>query len=834
MNAKNWSFFYSREEKKGEENIVETISLWCAIGLLWWSFCSIVMEHFPQFLEVQVIVPWLFVLWAAHELPKESSKKWYLWIHILGIGIPIGYILIQYEKIINGVFAMLHSYLEYYNVYYGTEFYVDPGKLEDAPIALTVFAMLCWWIVWLLAYGFKKKVLLVLFPVIALVMELLVGVSPVGNGLIFLLVAAVLLVNMRGAAVAKKVIVVAGVLGSVLLSNLWFEEDIKTLSTKESKEAVLNWQNNIDLTNVNWESLLQIDFHFNRERLTNKTPQYIGKVILEMESDRKPSTTIYLRGFYATDYENGTWKYDDSHFKAACKEMGISETEAAKELFDMSYNISKMLDDAADESMEEVHYKITYNNISGDVAYAPYFSSYDSLDEDYELVGDYLLKKDIWDDTIVGNAFSASTNTWYFLDIFYRDVVSKEAKEKEFEWYNDLATAYLEVPEGMEFVSKAATDIQQWIPRDYYRGIYSNTRGYRIDMAEMVKLYLAEKMSYSLILDDLPYDADPVEYALTESHEGYCMHFASAATLILRELGVPARYVSGYVINPGKFKTSDEVTFKAEVTDYASHAWVEIYLDDIGWIPVEVTPGYDSGEVAKLPSEMNKEAYERVSEDRKASIEEQEDASEETSEVPLEEPTEQENSESEVTEEQENSEQDNTEIFPENDNIQDKKEEDVLQIDGDKTKENLLAFLNILIVVTITIVMIAIGVKYWQHQYEMILKEEIQKNLYRSAIKRINKRIYGRLRIKNFGKVTKVPLFGYLTDTKYEQMLIDTFPTILPEDWARYMDIVKKTHYSMEKPSEEEMMHCYDCYKITGELTILKQFRDMIQGNDKK
>ena len=61
------------------------------------------------------------------------------------------------------------------------------------------------------------------------------------------------------------------------------------------------------------------------------------------------------------------------------------------------------------------------------------------------------------------------------------------------------------------------------------------------------------------------------------------MHFASAAVLLLRQLGIPARYVSGFTAE----LSADETV---NVPDSAAHAWVEIYLDGFGWYPVEVTP----------------------------------------------------------------------------------------------------------------------------------------------------------------------------------------------------------------------------------------------------
>ncbi|MFQ7452488.1 MAG: transglutaminase-like domain-containing protein [Flavonifractor plautii] len=76
---------------------------------------------------------------------------------------------------------------------------------------------------------------------------------------------------------------------------------------------------------------------------------------------------------------------------------------------------------------------------------------------------------------------------------------------------------------------------------------------------------------------------DFVAWFLTESHRGYCMHFASAAVLLLRSMGVPARYVSGFVADV-------PASGRVNVPDSAAHAWVEVYIDGYGWEPVEVTP----------------------------------------------------------------------------------------------------------------------------------------------------------------------------------------------------------------------------------------------------
>ena len=83
----------------------------------------------------------------------------------------------------------------------------------------------------------------------------------------------------------------------------------------------------------------------------------------------------------------------------------------------------------------------------------------------------------------------------------------------------------------------------------------------------------------------LPNNKDFIEYFLFENKKGSCTHFASSGAMLLRCLDVPTRYVSGYII-----KSSDFENGKAEVSNTRSHAWIEIYVEDLGWIPVEMTP----------------------------------------------------------------------------------------------------------------------------------------------------------------------------------------------------------------------------------------------------
>ena len=82
-------------------------------------------------------------------------------------------------------------------------------------------------------------------------------------------------------------------------------------------------------------------------------------------------------------------------------------------------------------------------------------------------------------------------------------------------------------------------------------------------------------------------DAPIVEFFKEE--KGVCRHFASAATMLFRYLGVPARYTVGYLV--GNVSEGETVDVKGK----DCHAWVEVYYPNCGWVSLEVTGGFGSG-----------------------------------------------------------------------------------------------------------------------------------------------------------------------------------------------------------------------------------------------
>ena len=107
------------------------------------------------------------------------------------------------------------------------------------------------------------------------------------------------------------------------------------------------------------------------------------------------------------------------------------------------------------------------------------------------------------------------------------------------------------------------------------------------DIVTTLTAYLQRNYRYSLELGHVPAGRDPVDWFLFDAKIGYCEQFATAATLMLRSLGIPARLATGY--STGSY---DPVLNQSVVRERDAHAWVEVFFPNDGWVPVDPSPGY--------------------------------------------------------------------------------------------------------------------------------------------------------------------------------------------------------------------------------------------------
>lgn len=109
----------------------------------------------------------------------------------------------------------------------------------------------------------------------------------------------------------------------------------------------------------------------------------------------------------------------------------------------------------------------------------------------------------------------------------------------------------------------------------------------RYDAAAAVADYLRTRYTYTLKTRVPPPGAEFTDDFLFGTRRGYCVHFATAMTVLLRSSGIPARYVQGY--GPGT-PIPGSVPQRYTITEGDAHAWVEVYFPGAGWVPFDPTP----------------------------------------------------------------------------------------------------------------------------------------------------------------------------------------------------------------------------------------------------
>jgi len=114
--------------------------------------------------------------------------------------------------------------------------------------------------------------------------------------------------------------------------------------------------------------------------------------------------------------------------------------------------------------------------------------------------------------------------------------------------------------------------------------------------ARMLEHFLRSEFPYTLTPGTPPRNMDFVEYFLFYGQAGYCTYFATAFVTMARSIGLPTRYVEGFMVTG----TPDQYGFFS-VLNSMGHAWGEVYFEGFGWHRFEPTPGYGSVTTPHLP-----------------------------------------------------------------------------------------------------------------------------------------------------------------------------------------------------------------------------------------
>ncbi len=104
------------------------------------------------------------------------------------------------------------------------------------------------------------------------------------------------------------------------------------------------------------------------------------------------------------------------------------------------------------------------------------------------------------------------------------------------------------------------------------------------EKASAITAWLRENLQYAPVIPDPPRGMDAIEWVLFTEKRAFCNYYSTAEILMLRSLGIPARWAVGYA--QGELNEEKEVY---EVRAKDSHAWPEVYFPGYGWVEFEPT-----------------------------------------------------------------------------------------------------------------------------------------------------------------------------------------------------------------------------------------------------
>lgn len=153
-------------------------------------------------------------------------------------------------------------------------------------------------------------------------------------------------------------------------------------------------------------------------------------------------------------------------------------------------------------------------------------------------------------------------------------------------------------------------EVMVYYDKDTFARYESEIQGYAPDkkfsneVMDKLVTYIRQHMSYTTAPKKFTEGEDPVNSAMYDVHEGYCVHFASAAAVGFRILGISTVYNTGYVVPLSAWIKQSDGTYRAVVLDKYSHAWIEAYSEDAGdWVIVDATPLGDRADTLGIPKE---------------------------------------------------------------------------------------------------------------------------------------------------------------------------------------------------------------------------------------
>lgn len=307
-------------------------------------------------------------------------------------------------------------------------------------------------------------------------------------------------------------------------------------------------------------------------------------IVLSME---KPHP-MYLKGFIGDVFDGEAWKeipnfqyYSYYGFNEGLKKRRF-------EGFRQLSNAAKITEEQ--ETYTDV--KVDIKEADSRFAYIPYDISHMGDLQNYNQKGSSKLSKPFWRGFKSYSFKTDSTDRvtmWTEIAAKLFSVADKEENREERTKYLESESWFNQyVYEHFIFVS----DVDKTLIENELGGAGNRINGhvnYKIAINK-IRDYLKNNFSYVENPKEMKGAVNKLESFLNIK-EGFDTHYATAATLMFRYYGIPARYVEGYIVTKDDIKNAKNPQ-NIEISKNQNHAWVEIYVDGLGFVPIEVSPPY--------------------------------------------------------------------------------------------------------------------------------------------------------------------------------------------------------------------------------------------------
>ncbi len=520
----------------------------------------------------------------------------FLWVYIK-----------QQQSLGRGLFMLANRVIEKWNDYYGSHyahFYVSQGKPADVKLAFLFLLLLVFWWVTVSVLWWKDGAFAVIPGLLMAALCLLVGYVP-GKRALFLLMAGGICVlplcrwrdpdkkirTPLSAAQGAGVMILAAAV-SVSAGTVWRFGGGLADELAAGHEEVIAWQKNLE------EQILEKGSEIFSEQspgtVSGRTPRYREKEVMTVTMSGRPDADVYLRGYVGDTYRGGIWENEGAaeFARETAERPGRWGEEAGKRVLNLAYETEYRF-----SGRGTVAYELRYPADADDYAYLPCGIRYDSIKTaegpgaGVAAEGDaYFLRGGCRQVTAEGAAGNALLE-----NLPYSEQDGGAAAQQLCGLYEESVSRYLAVPEELEDIRGLGRELagvadmfSDTLTLEESDLLHSQRERAAV---KLVRDVIFSRTEYSLKPDPVPQGEDVTEYFLFGQGKGFCQHYASAAALLLRTLGIPARYVTGYLAPADTFVRREDGSYEAVVRDSTAHAWVEVYVAGRGWFPAEVTKG---------------------------------------------------------------------------------------------------------------------------------------------------------------------------------------------------------------------------------------------------